>query len=154
MNNAKATHLRGWLPLALWLFALTGCAVQWVAEYDKVTEERLLSTYEQVNRLYDDIAQTPTAERHYNQFAKGWADVSTSLRVVALRQKARVDNKESHKIVDTLIRHWEQTRARHKAYSDDAAHRKNAYPDSRIELDRKQFEDEFADAVQAEVFKK
>lgn len=104
-----------WLSmLVLWTLLLSGCAVSLVAEYDKASEERLIATYEKVNRLYDNLAEAAPAERGYDKSARAWADIATDLRVLALRQKARVSNAESQKIVDALVANWEQARARHK----------------------------------------
>lgn len=156
MNLALASRSRQpWLLLVvLWTLLLSGCAVSLVAEYDKASEEKLIATYEKVNRLYDALAEAAPAERGYDKSAKAWADIATDLRVLALRQKARVSNAESQKIVDALVANWEQTRARHKQRSADPERRANAYPDSLIALDRAQFDAQFAAAVAAEVFKK
>lgn len=143
--------LASWAMLALFL---SGCAVQWVAEYDEATEERLIATYERVNRFYDSLADTAPAERGYDKFVKGWTDIATDLRVVALRQKARPGNAESQQIIDRLVENWEQTRARHKQRSREPEHRSNPYPDSLIALDRSQLEAQFAAAVVAEVSKR
>lgn len=147
----------GWalrLFLALWALVLSGCSVNLVAEYDKASEARLIATYEKVNRMYDALAEAAPAERGYDKFSKTWADIATDLRVVALRQKARVDNKESIEIVDKLVKNWEKTRGEHKARSTDAQHRADPYRATLIELDRAQFEAQFAAAVAAEAFKK
>jgi type VI protein secretion system component VasF len=140
--------------VALWAVALSGCAIQLVAEYDKASEEKLIATYERVNRMYDSLAEAAPADRTYAKFSKAWADIATDLRVLALRQKARVSNKESQQIVDKLVENWEQARARHKQRSAEPASRADAYRDSLIALDRAQFEAQFAAAVAAEVFKK
>ena len=143
-----------WWPVVLWMLLLSGCAFNLVAEYDKVSEDRLMAAYEKVNQLYDNLAEATPAERGYDKFAKAWADVSTDLRVVALRQKARANNEESIKIVDKLIRNWEKTRGEHKERSADPQQRGDPYRATRIELDRAQFEAQFAAAVAAERFKK
>ncbi|MDZ7652652.1 MAG: hypothetical protein U5L03_08975 [Burkholderiaceae bacterium] len=142
------------LLVALWALALSGCSVNLVAEYDKASEARLIATYEKVSRMYDALAEAAPAERGYDKFAKAWADVATDLRVVALRQKARVDNKESIEIVDKLVKNWDRTRAGHKERSADVQHRADPYRATLIELDRAQFEAQFAAAVAAEAFKK
>jgi hypothetical protein len=139
--------------LAVAVVLLAGC-VSWVAEYDKATEDRLIATYEKVNRLYDALAQAAPGERTYDKHAKAWADVSTDLRVIALRQQARPNNAEMQKIMEKLIANYERTRAGHKERSDDPKQRANAYRDSALELDRSQLEAQFAAAVKAEVFKK
>jgi len=144
--------LASWAVLALLL--LSGCAVQWVAEYDKASEERLIATYERVNRFYDQLADTAPAERAYDKFARAWTDIATDLRVLALRQKARPSNAESQQIIDRLVEHWEQTRASHKQRSREPERRSNPYPDSLIALDRNQLEAQFAAALVAEVSKR
>lgn len=147
----------GWmlrLLVSLWALLLAGCAINLVAEYDKVSEDRLMTAYEKVNRMYDSLADAAPAERGYDKFAKSWADISTDLRVVALRQKARASNAESIEIVDKLIRNWEKTRGEHKERSADPQQRGDPYRATRIELDRAQFEAQFAAAVAAERFKK
>jgi len=142
------------LLLALSFVVLPGCAVTLVPEYDQATEEKLIATYESVNRLYDSLAEADPAARAYEGYSKAWADVATDLRVLAMRQKARPDNEESQKIIDKLLSNWETARALHKKRSSQPEHRDNPYLDSQIELDRTQFEAQFSAAVAAEVFKK
>ena len=142
------------LLLALSFVVLPGCAVTLVPEYDQATEEKLIATYESVNRLYDSLAEADPPARTYDGYAKAWADVATDLRVLAMRQKARPDNEESQKIIDTLLANWETARALHKKRSSRPEHRGNPYLDSQIALDRAQFEAQLSAAVAAEVFKK
>jgi hypothetical protein len=137
-----------------WLVAvallLAGCAVSFVAEYDKATEDRLLGAYERISRFYDDLAEAMPAQRGHDKFTRQYADVATDLRVLLLRQRARAANSESEKIVTKILENWERTRERHKRFSADAERRANPYPDSLIALDRQQFEDQFRTAVVAE----
>jgi hypothetical protein len=76
-----------------WLVALAlllaGCAVSFVAEYDKATEDRLIGAYERVSRFYGDLAETAPAQRGYDEFGPRFTDVATDLRVLLLRQRAR-----------------------------------------------------------------
>jgi hypothetical protein len=156
MNVRTAPARWAWslrLLVALGVALLSGC-VSWVPEYDKATEDRLIAAYEKVSRLYDNLAQAAPADRGYDKHAKAWADVSTDLRVIALRQKARANNQELDQIMDKLIANLERTRSHHKERSEDPKRRADAYRDSLIELDRAQLEAQFAAAVKAEVFKK
>jgi hypothetical protein len=147
--TALATHARlAWVIGAALLLA--GCAVNFVGEYDKETEDRLLGTYERISRFYDDLAEAAPAQRGYEKSARQYADVATDLRVLLLRQRARATNSESEKIVTKILENWERTRERHKRFSADAERRANPYPDSLIALDRQQFEDQFRTAVVAE----
>lgn len=149
--NALRVRLAWFAALAL---LLAGCAVSFVAEYDKATEDRLIGAYERVSRFYDDLAETAPVQRGYDRFAPRYADVATDLRVLLLRQRARASNSESEQIVAKILENWERTRERHKRFSADPERRTNAYPDSLLALDRQQFEDQFRTAVVAERAKK
>jgi hypothetical protein len=152
-TSRRATPRRHALPLLLaWALLLAGCNVQWVADYDKASEEGLIATYERIDRLYNSLAQAEPAQRTYDKYSAPWDEIATDLRVLAMRQKARPDNDESRKIVDTLVEHWEKTRDQFKRNTTEKP--TDPYPQSKIDLDRQQFQDSFAAALAAEVFKK
>ncbi|MCR4300547.1 MAG: hypothetical protein NUV51_02975 [Sulfuricaulis sp.] len=136
--------------LACTVSLVSGCAADWVAPHDQASEDRLISAYERINRFYDEITDTAPAERGYPRFARHYADVATDLRVLLLRQKTRANNSESEKITVNILESWEKTREQHRRYSESAERRKNPYPDTKINLDRQQFEDHFKAALIAE----
>ena len=136
-----------WLAL---LFASGGCAVKWIADYDKEVDDRIVAIYEKTSRFFDNLAEKPPAVRTYASFTAIYSDIATNLRVLLLNQRARPGNADAEKQTELLIETWTRMRERHKRYSEVPEHRSNPFPDSLILLDREQFDALFTAAMLAE----
>ncbi len=144
-------HLCASVLLAMFL---AGCSIKLVSDYDSASIDQLLGTYQEVDQFYDRLAETPSEQRTYEAFQQDWSSISTDLRTFALRQGVRQLNEESASIAEALTKAWERERTLHKGRSADPGQRNDPYPDTRIALDRQQFEDWFYAAMFAEKSKK
>lgn len=126
----------------LMAFALSGCAVKFVADYDSVAFEEILKVGKKVDKFYGDLLETQSDDRAYQKFGAQYVDIETDIRSLVTRNKARELNEESTEISEIILKLWIKYKDAHKE--------KNTYSDGTAKLDRKRFIRLFAAAASAE----
>jgi hypothetical protein len=127
-------------------FALAGCTVNLVADYDSVAFEEILKVGKKIDRFYGDLLETKSNERAYQKFGDRYVDLETDIRSLVTRNKARALNEDSTQISEITLKLWMKYKENHKA--------KDTYSDGNAKLDRNRFIRLFAAAAGAERAKK
>lgn len=128
--------------LLLLAFALSGCAVKLVADYDSVSFEEILKVGKKVDKFYGDLLETKLTDRAYPKFSDRYVDIETDIRSLVTRNKARALNEESTQISEITLSLWVKYKDGHKE--------KDTYSDGTAKLDRNRFIRLFAAAANAE----
>lgn len=128
--------------LLLVAFALGGCAVKLVADYDSVAFEEILKFGKKVDRFYGDLLETKPSDRAYQKFGAQYVEIETDIRSLVTRNKARALNEESTQISEITLNLWVKYKDAHRT--------KNTYSDGTAKLDRNRFVRLFAAAASAE----
>lgn len=132
--------------IVIFAFALSGCPVKFVADYDSATFDQIIGIGKKVDRFYGDLLEVPEGNRQYVKYADKYVDIETDIRSLYIRNKARPLNDESTQISEIILNLWVK-------YKD--AHKKNdGYSDGKAKLDRKRFTRLFISAANAEAAKK
>jgi hypothetical protein len=103
------------------VLAAAGCKVKLIDDYNKAAEDGLITAYAKVERLFDAIADAPTAQpqpRAYVNFAKQYSDASEAISVQVLRESARPLNAESYGIIAQIDTVFAGYREAHKKAND------------------------------------
>lgn len=141
-----SNQLWRFIVFLLMAFALSGCTVKFVADYDSVTFEEILKIGKKVDKFYGDMLETKSDERAYQKFCDQYVEIETDIRSLVTRNNARELNKESTEISEIILKLWVKYKDTHK--------NKNTYSDGTANLDRKRFIRLFAAAASAEQAKK
>ncbi len=128
--------------LLLVAFALNGCTIKLVADYDSVAFEEILKVGKKVDKFYGDLLETKVVDRGYQKFAPQYVEIETDIRSLVTRNKARALNQESTQIAEITLNLWVKYKDAHKA--------KDGYSDGIAKLDRNRFVRLFAAAASAE----
>ncbi len=128
------------------VFALDGCAIKLVADYDSTTFEEIIKVGKKVDRFYGDLLEAPATDRQYQKYADKYVEIETDLRSLYTRNKARALNSESTKISEIILKLWVKYKTNHAD--------KNGYGEGVAKLDRGRFTRLFISAADAEVAKK
>lgn len=123
-------------------FALGGCAVKLVADYDSVSFEEILKVGKRVDKFYGDLLEAKASDRAYQKFSDRYVEIETDIRSLVTRNKARALNEESTQISEITLNLWLKYKDGHKT--------KDTYSDGTAKLDRNRFVRLFAAAASAE----
>jgi hypothetical protein len=123
-------------------FALGGCAVKLVADYDSVSFEEILKVGKKVDKFYGDLLEVKANERAYLKFSDRYVELETDIRSLVARNKARALNEESTQIAEITLNLWLKYKDDHKT--------KDTYRDGAAKLDRNRFIRLFTAAASAE----
>ncbi len=93
------------LATAISAFTLAGC-VTLVTDYDEEQAKRSQVTLESVLSLYDRALEEPDASRQYSDFADGFGQVETQLRVLSSFARVKAKNEDSQKIIQLALDEW------------------------------------------------
>lgn len=115
-----ATLSRALTLLATPLLALivSGCAVMWVANYDKESVDRATEISKSVLKLYQDLLATEPGKRTAavsGPLGARHGDIESQIRLHLLREQARAKNVESTKIAANLLESWQTFTASHRS---------------------------------------
>ena len=128
--------------LLLLAFALGGCAVKLVADYDSVSFEEILKVGKKVDKFYGDLLEAKSSDRAYQKFSDRYVEIETDIRSLVTRNTARALNEESTQISEITLSLWLKYKDGHKT--------KDTYSDGTAKLDRNRFVRLFAAAASAE----
>lgn len=128
--------------LLLLAFALGGCAVKLVADYDSVSFEEILKVGKKVDKFYGDLLEAKSSDRAYQKFSDQYVEIETDIRSLVTRNTARALNEESTQISEITLSLWLKYKDGHKT--------KDTYSDGTAKLDRNRFVRLFAAAASAE----
>lgn len=97
---------------------LGGCAVMWVADYDKDSVARTTEISKSVLKVYQDLLSTEVSKRGAamaGPMAARHGETESLIRVHLLREQARAKNAESTTIVGNLLEAWQKFSANHRS---------------------------------------
>ena len=115
-------------PVALFAAAVlalvvSGCAVMWVANYDKESVDRTTEISKSILKLYQELLSIDPAKRAAavsGPLGTRHGDIETQIRLHLLREQARAKNTESTTIAGNLLESWRKFSANHRS-SDPSA---------------------------------
>jgi hypothetical protein len=122
LHAATLVRTLSLLVAALVALLLSGCAVIWVANYDKESVDRSTEISKSVLKLYQDLLAVDPAKRTAamaGPLGARHGDVETQIRLHLLREQARAKNTESITIATNLLESWRKFAANHR--SSDAS---------------------------------
>ena len=103
-------------PLLLLLFALSGCSVHMVSDYESRTETSVSNIRTQLTRLFFELeaqVEKPeecTYQNHADQYKQVWVD----LDLMTMRERAKSKNKTTSKQVSVLDEALKKLQKKHQ----------------------------------------
>jgi hypothetical protein len=125
-HSPRVTALtRGLILLAAAVVAVmvSGCAVMWVANYDKESVDRSTEISKSVLKIYQDLMATDPGKRAAamaGPLGARHGDVETQIRLHLLREHARAKNTESTTVAGNLLESWQKLTANHRSTDTSA----------------------------------
>jgi hypothetical protein len=126
--------------------SISGCTVQFVADYDAAAFEEILATARKVDRFYGALLESDPASRQYAKFADEYVSLESDIQGIVTRNQARALNSESTEIAKIILEKLRAYKNRHKT--------RDQYTDGNAKLDRDRFVRLFSAAASAEEAKK
>ena len=71
------------------LFASSGCAVRYVADYDASIKEEIFQVAKKVDIFWGVLLDTDKAERPYDKFKEQYNQIEADLRVLVMKNEIR-----------------------------------------------------------------
>ena len=124
--------------LLLATFAMYGCRVTFVPEYDAELAADIKATAQQVDRFYLMMLETTSPEnngRAFEHFVTQYVDIEVMLNSLLNQNKIKPLNQNSTRIVEITLELWQKYKEEHR--SD------NTLSNGLIKLNRKTFSDLF-----------
>jgi hypothetical protein len=126
---------------------ISACSgVKLVADYDAEAAKGITDTSAEVFSFYDRLieakAKAGTGKLPYASAAEDWGKIESRIRVLVVREEARLLNSESQRIVASILEFWQQRRAEHRTKDD--------YVAALVPQHRDQFQKLFTAALVAE----
>ena len=128
------------------LFASSGCAVRYVADYDASIKEEIFQVAKKVDIFWGVLLDTDKAERPYDKFKEQYNQIEADLRVLVMKNEIRALNKESTKQANIALSLWVEDRQIHK--------KEDSFSNSEAQRHRKQFHRVFTAMASGEDIKK
>lgn len=125
-NGVRAgllSRILAYFTLAFLASLVSGCAVNWVGNYDKESVDRTTEISKSVLRLYQDLIATAPDKRAAavaGPLSAAQGDVESQIRLHLLREHARAKNTESTRIAGNLLQSWQEFTVNHRS-SDTSA---------------------------------
>jgi hypothetical protein len=124
--------------LLLATFAMYGCRVTFVPEYDAELAADIKVTAQQVDRFYLMMLETTSTDndgRAFELFAAQYVDIEVMLNSLLTQNKIKPLNENSTRIVEITLELWQKYKEEHRT--------DNTLSDGLIKLNRKTFSDLF-----------
>ena len=102
------------LFILLLISAVTGCTVQYVADYDASIKEEIVQTAKKVDKFWGNLLDQEEANRPYETFKDQYNEIETDIRGLVMKNEIRALNKESTKQAKNILELWVQDRGLHK----------------------------------------
>jgi hypothetical protein len=103
-----------WFILVLIVYTISGCRVQYVADYDDNIRNDIISIAEEIDMFYTLLLETPEADRTYESFKEDYLDIEVSLRSLLMKNKIRPLNEESTRQTELALELWLEDKETHK----------------------------------------
>lgn len=103
-----------WFILVLIVYTISGCRVQYVADYDDNIRNDIISIAEEIDMFYTLLLETPEADRTYESFKEDYLDIEVSLRSLLMKNKIRPLNEESTRQTEIALELWLEDKEAHK----------------------------------------
>ncbi len=142
ISRRFSNHLLQFAFVVLAAFAISGCTVKWVADYDSVAFEEIIKVGKKVDKFYGDLLELKSSDRPYLKFSAQYVEIETDIQSLVTRNNARDLNEESTQISESILKLWLKYKDAHKS--------KDTYSDGNAKLDRNRFIRLFAAAASAE----
>jgi hypothetical protein len=103
-----------WFILVLIVYTISGCRVQYVADYDDNIRNDIISIAEEIDMFYTLLLETTEADRTYESFKEDYLDIEVSLRSLLMQNKIRPLNEESTRQTEIALELWLEDKEVHK----------------------------------------
>jgi hypothetical protein len=103
-----------WFILVLIVYTISGCRVQYVADYDDNIRNDIISIAEEIDMFYTLLLETTEADRTYESFKEDYLDIEVSLRSLLMKNKIRPLNEESTRQTEIALELWLEDKEAHK----------------------------------------
>jgi len=103
-----------WFILVLIVYTISGCRVQYVADYDDNIRNDIISIAEEIDMFYTLLLETTEADRTYESFKEDYLDIEVSLRSLLMKNKIRPLNEESTRQTELALELWLEDKEAHK----------------------------------------
>lgn len=103
-----------WFILVLIVYTISGCRVQYVADYDDNIRNDIISIAEEIDMFYTLLLETTEADRTYESFKEDYLDIEVSLRSLLMQNKIRPLNEESTRQTEIALELWLEDKEAHK----------------------------------------
>lgn len=111
---------------------ISGCRVQFVADYDENIHNEIIRISEEIDMFYTILLENPVSERTYEDFKDTYLVIEVDLRSLILQNKVRPLNEESTRQAEIALELWLDDKEQHKE--------NNSISDFIISQHRKQFQ--------------
>jgi len=101
--------------LTITLLFISGCTVQFVAEYDESIKNEIIRISNEIDKFYAILLETEQTERTYENFKEEYLTIEVDLRTLLTRNKIRPLNDESTKQTEIALELWLDDKEQHKA---------------------------------------
>lgn len=142
-NNIKRLNFV-WLTALMVL--LSGCSTTLVAPYDPQIRMMLVRSSVEIEDFWQQMQQTPVAERQYSHFSERYQKINIDLKVLLKLSQMRANNEDSATQVENLLTLWQQDIDKHK--------QKDSFKDFLLKRRVKEYQRMFSAMLVAEDAKK
>ena len=130
-NIITTNKLKSLLIIFASVVIAAGCQVKFVADYDAKNAQQILQVAKRVDYFYTKLLNEAENKRTYDKSKTEYVDIEVELRSLLMRNEIKPLNKESIKIISTIIKKWKKYQFNHKS--------NNAYKTVLLENHRDRF---------------
>jgi hypothetical protein len=102
------------LLTAIVILSISGCRVQYVADYDDNINNEIIRISKEIDKFYTVLLAAPVSERAYEQFNNNYLAIEVELRSLVMRNKIRPLNEESTRQAEIALELWLDDKSQHK----------------------------------------
>ncbi|KZN34758.1 hypothetical protein N480_20965 [Pseudoalteromonas luteoviolacea S2607] len=112
--------VKAWLKVGVILAALLilstqlGCSLHLVSEYDRASQNQMLSLMKKIDGFYLHMSNVAPAKRKFSHYTSGYTNIEVEINALLQRQKVRELNELTVKQVEILLELWQQGKLAHK----------------------------------------
>jgi hypothetical protein len=115
MKKNNVSILRKSFFAILIMLSVVGCGtVSWVPAYNESLEAQIVSGQKMTTKFYSEMMNDEVSHRTYNNYKKGYADITTEISSIRFQVSAMQNNQLVLASVDSLQSKWQQYQDRHK----------------------------------------
>ncbi|MBQ4813112.1 hypothetical protein A7985_21910 [Pseudoalteromonas luteoviolacea] len=111
---------KSWIKLVVILATLlilssqVGCSLHLISEYDRASQQHMLSLMKKIDGFYLHMSNVEPAKRKFSHYSSGYTNIEVEINALLQRQKVRELNELTVKQVEILLELWQQGKLAHK----------------------------------------